>query len=289
MQTVATRVLAWYASALRDLPWRAPGTDPWGVYVSEVMAQQTQVERVAAEWPKWMERWPTPAALAASSPADVVRQWGRLGYPRRALWMHAAATRMVEERGGEVPRDAAALRALPGVGEYTAAAIRAFAFGERTAVLDVNVRRVHARVFDGAAAPGPSITNAEREHHQRFLPDDASSAATLSQAVMEFGAVVCTARDPRCDACPLAGRCAWLRAGKPAIERAARRQPKFAGSDRACRGALMRVLREAHTSVSASALEAAWADALQRERCLDSLVADGLAIPLSRNRFSLPG
>lgn len=283
-----TRVLAWYGAEQRTLPWRAPGTDAWGVYVSEVMAQQTQVERVAVEWVKWMERWPTPAALAASSPADVVRQWGRLGYPRRALWMHAAATRMVEQHGGEVPRDEAALRALPGVGEYTAAAIRAFAYGERSAVLDVNVRRVHARVFDGVAAPGSSVTKAERAHHDRFLPEDASTASVLSQAVMEFGAVVCTARDPHCDTCPLADLCAWNRAGRPAASTSTRRQPKFAGSDRACRGALMQVLREAHAAVPASALEAAWEDALQRARCLDSLVADGLVIPMPRNTFSLP-
>ena len=284
-----TRVLAWYAAEQRTLPWRAPETDAWAVYVSEVMAQQTQVERVAVEWVKWMERWPTPAALASATPADVVRQWGRLGYPRRALWMHAAATRMVAEHGGSVPREDAELRALPGVGEYTAAAIRAFAYGQRAAVLDVNVRRVHARVFDGAAAPGSSITKAEREHHERFLPADAQLASTLSQAVMEFGAMVCRAREPLCDVCPLADRCAWNRAGRPASDRPGRKQPKFTGSDRACRGTLMRVLRESHEPVRASALEVVWEDALQRARCLDSLVADGLVVPLSRNRFSLPG
>lgn len=283
-----TRVLAWYAAEQRELPWRAPGTNAWGVYVSEVMAQQTQVDRVAVEWVKWMERWPTPAALAASSPADVVRQWGRLGYPRRALWMHAAAVRMVEQHGGAVPHDEAALRALPGIGEYTAAAIRAFAYGQRSTVLDVNVRRVHSRVFDGVASPGASITTAEREHHERFLPADASTASTLSQAVMEFGAVVCTARDPHCDVCPLADVCAWNHAGRPTAVKPSRRQPKFAGSDRACRGALMQVLRDTHAAVPMSALEQTWADALQRARCLDSLVADGLVIPLPRNRFSLP-
>lgn len=288
MQTVITRVLAWYATEQRELPWRAPSTDAWGVYVSEVMAQQTQVDRVAVEWVRWMERWPTPAALAAASPADVVRQWGRLGYPRRALWMHAAAVRMVEAHGGLVPNTDAELRALPGIGEYTAAAIRAFAYGQRAAVLDVNVRRVHARVFDGLATPSSSITRAEREHHERFLPADASVAATLSQAVMEFGAVVCKARDPLCGACPLADVCAWMRAGQPASKTPARKQPKFAGSDRQCRGALMRVLREATEPVKASALEQVWSDSLQRMRCLDSLVGDGLVVPLSRERFSLP-
>ena len=284
-----TRILGWYEQAQRDLPWRAPATDAWGVYVSEVMAQQTQVSRVAIEWVAWMERWPTPEALAAASPADVVRQWGNLGYPRRALWMHAAATQMVQQHNGSVPSDDAALRALPGIGEYTAAAIRAFAYGHRVPVLDVNVRRVHARLFDGAAAPAPSVTKAEREHHESFLPQDARLASVLSQAVMELGAVVCTARDPKCGACPVASLCAWRTAGSPAAAATPRRQPRFAGSDRQCRGALMRVLREAHAPVPESALEATWSDALQRTRCLDSLVADGLVVPMPRNRFALPG
>ncbi len=288
VQNVQTRVLAWYTTAQRQLPWRAPATDAWGVYVSEVMAQQTQVERVAVEWVKWLERWPTPKALAAATPAEVLRQWNRLGYPRRALWMHAAATQMVKLHSGRVPKSDLDLRALPGVGEYTAAAIRAFAFGERVPVLDVNVRRVHARVFDGVAAAPHAITKAERDHHEGFLPVDPAVAATLSQAVMELGAVVCTARNPACAHCPLASICVWNLAGQPAAVAAQRKQPKFEGSDRQCRGALMRVLRDAHAAVPASKLEAVWADALQRTRCLDSLVSDGLAIPLPRNRFSLP-
>ena len=288
-QHVAARILAWYDTAERALPWRAPGHGAWGVYVSEVMAQQTQVARVAEVWPAWMQRWPSPAALAASSPAEVVRQWGRLGYPRRALWMHAAATAMVLHHGGQVPRDADALRALPGVGEYTAAAIRAFAFGERVAVLDVNVRRVHARAFFGSGHPAPSVTLAERAHHERFLPADALTAAHLSQAVMEFGAVVCTARAPQCASCPIADSCACLRGGSPTAERRPRKQAVFVGSDRQCRGALMQVLRDAHAAVPASALEGAWTEALQRQRCLDALIADGLVKPLAGHRFALPG
>ncbi len=288
MPAVATATLAWYARAARPLPWRAPGTTPWGVYVSEVMAQQTQVARAAEAWIEWMRRWPTPAALAASSPADAVRQWAGLGYPRRALWMHAAAARMVAEHDGQVPSTDVELRALPGVGEYTAAAVRAFAYGQRVPVLDVNVRRVHARLFDGTALPGPSITVAERAHHEAFLPGDAARAARLSQAVMELGALVCTARDPRCGECPVAASCRWLAAGRPASAAPARRQARFEGSDRQCRGALMRVLRAAHGPVPASALEAAWGDALQRARCLDALVADGLVVPLARRRFALP-
>ena len=282
-------LLAWYEHARRDLPWRSARTTAWGVYVSEIMAQQTQVERVAPIWKQWMQRWPNAAALAAAKPADVLRAWDRLGYPRRALWMHAAAVQMVEQHGGRVPRDAAALRALPGVGEYTAAAIRAFAYKQRAIVLDVNVRRVHSRLYFGADAPSSSITNAEREHHEHFLPEDPATASTLAQAVMEFGAIVCTAKQPACTTCPLRTDCAWAKAGFPIMESRKRKQPKFDGTDRQCRGALMRVLREADAPVPLSQLEVAWADALQRQRCLDGLVADGLVVPLARKRFALPG
>ena len=281
--------MRWYEQHRRDLPWRTTRVTAWGVYVSEVMAQQTQVERVAPLWKQWIARWPNPSALAAASPAEVLRAWDRLGYPRRALWMHAAAQQMVERHGGRVPRDPDALRALPGVGEYTAAAITAFAFRKRAVVLDVNVRRVHARLFFGIAAPTTSITNAEREHHERFLPASDDTAATLAQAVMEFGALVCTAKRPACDACPLRSDCAWAIAGFPAATKARRRQPKFDGTDRQCRGALMRVLRDAAGPVAHSKLEAAWVDALQRQRCLDSLVTDGLVVPLARHRYALPG
>lgn len=253
------------------------------------MAQQTQVERVAPIWRAWIKRWPNAAALAAAKPADVLRAWDRLGYPRRALWMHQAATQMVARHGGRVPRDEMELRALPGVGEYTAAAIRAFAYGQRAVVLDVNVRRVHARLFFGTESPAASITNSEREHHERFLPQDDESASTLSQAVMEFGALVCTAKNPACTHCPVRKQCAWAKAGFPASSAPKRHQPKFDGTDRQCRGALMHVLRTAHGPVQHSTLEAAWADALQRERCLDGLVADGLVVPLARKRFALPG
>ena len=235
-----------------------------------------------------MQKWPSPAALAAASPGDVVRQWGSLGYPRRAIWLHAAAVQIVEEHSGTVPADDASLRALPGVGEYTAAAIRAFAYGQRVPVLDVNVRRVHARLFDGIEVASPSITNAERAHHEAFLPQDSAVAAVVSQAVMELGAVVCTARDPKCSICPVADLCAWRKAGSPIASTRSRKQSRFAGSDRQCRGALMRVLRDAHVPVPASALEAAWSDALQRARCLDGLVTDGLVVPLARKRYSLP-
>lgn len=281
-------LLSWYETSRRTLPWRSKRTSAWGIYVSEVMAQQTQVDRVVPLWQQWVKRWPNPSALAAAKPADVLRAWDRLGYPRRALWMHQAAQQMVLKHGGRVPKSDDDLRALPGIGEYTAAAIRAFAFRQRAIVLDVNVRRVHSRLYFGTAAPPASITNAEREHHERFLPLGGEIASTLSQAVMEFGALVCTAKNPKCSECPLRAQCAWVKAGSPGGQ-SRRRQPKFDGTDRQCRGALMRVLRDSAGPVSASRLQQIWHDELQRGRCLDSLVADGLVVPMSRKRFGLPG
>lgn len=282
-------LLDWYEHNRRDLPWRRPGVSAWGIYVSEIMAQQTQVDRVASAWTQWLKRWPTPAKLAAASAAEVLRAWDRLGYPRRALWMHAAAKQMVAHHDGRVPRDVQALRTLPGVGEYTAAAIMAFAFHRRAAVLDVNVRRVHARLFLGNQFATSSITNAEREHHEAFLPQHDETAARLSQAVMEFGAVVCTAKQPACDACPVRDECAWAKSGFPTSDLRRRRTPAFDGTDRQCRGVLMRLLREAEGFITHSAVEAAWADAMQRQRCIEGLIADGLIVRLARDRYALPG
>jgi len=152
-------VLAWYARNARDLPWRAPGATPWSVLVSEIMLQQTPVARVLPEYLRWIARWPTPAALAAEPAGEAIRQWGRLGYPRRALRLHETATILTRGHGGMVPADRDALLALPGIGSYTAAAVASFAFGQRHAVLDTNVRRVLARLVAGrpTAAAAPSV------------------------------------------------------------------------------------------------------------------------------------
>ncbi|MFP5334732.1 MAG: A/G-specific adenine glycosylase [Actinomycetes bacterium] len=281
-------VLRWYAGAARDLPWRRDDAGAWGVLVSEVMLQQTPVARVLPVWREWMDRWPTPSALAADSPGEAVRAWGRLGYPRRALRLHAAASTVTELHGGQVPDDHAALLALPGVGEYTAAAVSAFAFGRRHAVVDTNVRRVHARAVSGRALPAPALTAGERRVAVDLLPDDDSTAARWSVAVMELGALVCTARAPRCAACPVSRQCGWHAAGRPAHDGPAARGQTWAGSDRQVRGRLMAVLRESPGPVSLEDLRAVWHDDVQRERCLDGLVADGLVQPLSRNRFRLP-
>ena len=274
----------------RDLPWREPGTSPWGVLVSEVMLQQTPVARVEPIWRAWMSRWPSPADLAASAPGDAVHAWGRLGYPRRALRLHAAAEAMVERHVGQVPDTPAELLALPGVGTYTAAAVSTFAFGQRATVVDTNVRRVFARVIDGVGQAAPSLTAAEMDLAATLLPEDAVAARAWSVAVMEVGALVCSARSPRCAGCPVHDLCAWAQAGWPAYRGPERRVQPWHGTDRQCRGAILAVLRATDGPVTASAVGATWTtDDVQRDRCLDSLVADGLVEPLSRNRFRLPG
>lgn len=281
-------VLEWYAVAQRDLPWRRPGATPWSVLVSELMLQQTPVARVLPVHEAWLERWPTPADLAAEPTGEAVRMWGRLGYPRRALRLHAAAVAIVADHGGEVPSDHADLLALPGVGEYTAAAVASFAFGQRHAVLDTNVRRVLARAAAGVALPGPSLTRAERDLATSLLPDEDAVAATWAVAVMELGALVCTATSPACAACPLREQCAWVRAGSPAYDGPPRRAQAWAGTDRQCRGRLMAVLREALGAVHVSSLEAAWGPTEQRERCLAGLLADGLAVQVGPETYALP-
>lgn len=266
-------VLRWYADCSRDLPWRGPDVTPWAVVVSEFMLQQTPVARVEPVWREWLGRWPTPRALAAASAGEAVRAWGRLGYPRRALRLHAAAAALVERHDGEVPDGIDALRALPGVGDYTAAAIAAFAFGRRVAVLDTNVRRVYARVFDGRDEPTSAPTVAEREAALARVPD--VTPASYSVAVMELGALVCRARAPRCSDCPVAVHCRWLAAGKP-VSGAVRRTQSYEGTDRQARGRLLAVLRASPHPVPAMELDASWQDAEQRSRALSSLVADGL-------------
>lgn len=282
-------VNAWYLRHGRDLPWRTPTASAWEVLVSEIMLQQTPVARVEPVWREWLERWPTPAHLAAASPGDVVRAWGRLGYPRRALRLREAAVAITAEHGGDVPRTEAELLTLPGIGVYTAAAVACFAHGERTVVIDTNVRRVLARAVGGVALPAPSLDRADRERATAQVPADRADAAVWNVAVMELGALVCTARAPRCGDCPIEHRCAWVAAGRPVYEGPAHRGQAWAGTDRQCRGTLLTVLRETPDPVSDADLTRAWTrDEQQRLRCLDSLVADGLVEPLADGRFALP-
>jgi A/G-specific adenine glycosylase len=282
-------VLGWFRRNARELPWRGPSPTAWGVLVSEVMLQQTPVSRVLQPYAAWMARWPVLSALAADEPGEAIRMWGRLGYPRRALRLHAAATVCVERYGGTVPDDVAALRCLPGVGEYTAAAVASFAFRQRHAVLDTNVRRVIARAVCGQefAAEGSPRT-AERRLAEQLLPVNPERAARWGAAVMELGALVCASRAPRCDACPLAGVCRWNLAGRPAWTGGARRGQAYEGTDRQARGQLLAVLRESPGPVSATRLAEAWPQPIQRARALDGLVADGLVEAMSGQHYGLP-
>ncbi|MFC3690185.1 A/G-specific adenine glycosylase [Aquipuribacter hungaricus] len=297
-------VVTWYAGAARDLPWRAPGVDAWAVLVCEVMSQQTPVARVVPRWLAWLERWPTPTALADAPAGEAVRMWDRLGYPRRALRLHQAATVVRDQHGGVLPRTSTELLGLPGVGPYTAAATAAFANGERVVVLDVNIRRVLARVTEGVDAPPGAPTRAETARAQALLPDDAARSARWNAAVMELGATVCTARAPRCGTCPVGARCAWAAgeesraSGTDAVETHApgtrvvrprtTRPQAWLGTDRFVRGLLLAELRAEHGTVPTETLEAVGDEPAQTRRCLDSLLADGLAVA-APGGYRLPG
>ncbi|MFE1543747.1 A/G-specific adenine glycosylase [Streptomyces microflavus] len=283
-----TPVIGWFEQHARDLPWRRPEAGAWGVMVSEFMLQQTPVSRVLPVYEQWLARWPRPADLAAEAPGEAVRAWGRLGYPRRALRLHGAAQAIAERHGGDVPSEHAQLLALPGIGEYTAAAVASFAYGQRHAVLDTNVRRVFARAATGIQYPPNATTAAERKLARALLPEEDERAARWAAATMELGALVCTARNEDCDRCPIASRCAWRLAGKPAYEGPPRKAQTYAGTDRQVRGRLLAVLRDALNPVSQAALDAVWEEPVQRARALDGLVADGLVEPLADGRYRLP-
>ena len=283
-------LVGWYAASARDLPWREPGVAAWPVLVSEFMLQQTPVARVLPAYEAWLTRWPTATALASATQADAVRQWGRLGYPRRALRLHACAQVIAAQHGGEVPASISDLLALPGVGAYTAAAVASFAFGQRHPVLDTNVRRVLARLVTGTEPAGRSSASvAEIALAESLLPPAAERrAATWSVAVMELGALICTAAKPACELCPVAAACAWRQRGRPAAAKP-RRTQRYEGSDRQCRGALLAVLRNAPGPVPAATLSDCWPEPGQRQRVLAGLLADGLAESYGTGLIGLPG
>jgi A/G-specific adenine glycosylase len=281
-------VLRWYAQSARDLPWRQPSATPWSILVSEIMLQQTPVSRVLPAHGAWLRRWPEPAALAAATPADAVRQWDRLGYPRRAVRLHASAELITARHGGQVPTSMDELRCLPGVGSYTAAAVASFAFAQRQVVLDTNVRRVLARLVTGDFLPPPGQTVAEVRLAESLLPLDGKLAARWSVGVMELGALVCTAARPRCGDCPVRDQCAWLGLGRPPGS-PRRTAPRYEGSDRQSRGRVLAVLRSATGPVSPEGLDAAWPDSGQQERALAALIDDGLVIRCADGSLALPG
>jgi len=262
-------VLEWFDQNKRDLPWRR--TTPWGVMVSEFMLQQTPVQRVLPVWEKWLAKWPTPRDLAEAKRSDVITDWGRLGYPRRALRLHESATIIARDYKNAVPQDLTDLRSLPGVGEYTAAAIAAFAFNQSTLVLDVNIRRLFARVIDGVEFPTASPSQIERRLRTDLIPSD---GAKWAAATMELGALVCTSKNPDCAACPLKRQCAWRKAGYPKSE-LVRKSQAWVGTDRQCRGVIVQALRE-EKKLSARRLKELWHDSSQVEAALKTLIADGL-------------
>lgn len=283
-----SELLGWYDRHRRDLPWRHPDVTPWQIMVSEFMLQQTPVSRVEPIWRDWIARWPTPSATAAAGAGEIVRAWGKLGYPRRAKRLHECAIVIARDHGDEVPDDVEVLLTLPGVGSYTARAIACFAYQQSVPVVDTNVRRVVARVVHGKADAGAASATRDHAHVSALLPND-STAHTFSAALMELGATVCTARSPKCGLCPLSV-CQWREAGFPASEGPARRPQAYAGTDRQVRGRLLDVLRGNDLPVTSDQLDVVWLrDTVQRDRALESLLADGLVAKTSDGRFALAG
>ncbi|QDQ96499.1 A/G-specific adenine glycosylase [Tomitella fengzijianii] len=279
----------WYAAHGRDLPWRRAGTDAWRILLSEVMLQQTPVARVLPVWERWARRWPAPSDMASATAGEVLREWGSLGYPRRALRLHECAGILAREHDDTVPGDVETLLRLPGIGAYTARAIACFAYGQRVPVVDINVRRVVARTVHGRGDPGPPSTRRDLEDVAELLPAGDADASRFSAALMEFGALTCTARAPACGTCPLT-ECRWRALGFPAYEGPKRTTQKFEGTDRQARGRLMAVLRAAQGPVARERLDVAWTrDPAQRDRALGTLLTDGLIEQTPSGEFALPG
>ena len=284
---VTDPLIAWYGEHARDLPWRHPEFGAWGILVSEFMLQQTQVSRVIPLLAAWLERWPTPADLAADSPAEAVRMWANLGYPRRALWLHRAAEQIATRHDNVVPSDVDDLLELTGIGDYTARAVATFAYGLRHPVVDTNTRRVLARAIAARSQPGPPAKRDLAEMLE-ILPTDAAAAAIVNAATMEIGATVCTSRAPKCDVCPIRHVCAWRLAGYPDTGDTRRKQSKYEGSDRQARGAALRELRAAAArGIPIDMLLGDWHDPAQRDRAISSLLDDGL-IEVSNDNAHLP-
>lgn len=275
-------ITSWFKKNKRDLPWR--NTDAWGVLVSEIMLQQTPVQRVLPVYNEWMKRWPTPAHLAKATPADVIIAWGRLGYPRRALRLHECAKVITSEYKGMIPSTESELRKLPGIGEYTAAAIVAFAFEGRSLVLDINIRRLFSRLYKGEEAPTAAPTKAERAEYAQYVPK--KNAHIWAAATMELGALICTAKNPLCGRCPVSDQCHWRSLDYPASERVKRTQT-WHGTDRQCRGTIVQALRE-NSTLSKKEIHLLWDVPSQVEKAILTLLDDGLIEERRKNTYSLP-
>jgi A/G-specific adenine glycosylase len=268
---------AWGDAVRRDLPWRRT-RDPWAVLVSEAMLQQTQVVRVVERFGPFLDRFPTPGAMADAPLGEVLEAWAGLGYYRRARDLHRTAIAVTAQHEGRVPGTLEALLALPGVGPYTARAVLAFAFEHDHGVVDTNAARVLARAFSGA----PLTAAASQRLADGLVPP--GRAWAHNQSILDLGATVCVARTPHCAACPLTSACAWAAAGcsdpDPAVMTAGtgRPQARFEGSDRQGRGRLLAALRTQELAPGELAERCGWPDdAVRARRVADALVAEGLA------------
>ncbi len=282
MSFLEAEVLTWFAKNKRDLPWR--NSTPWGVVVSEFMLQQTPVVRVLPKWNEWMTRWPIPADLASASTSEVITAWGRLGYPRRALRLHECAKIIAMQFNGKVPETEDVLKTLPGIGDYTAAAIASFAFEAKSLVLDINIRRLFARVIDGVQSPRASLSNIERTSRAELIPE--KKAHVWAAATMELGALVCTSRNPKCDQCPVSSVCAWRSAGYPESDQP-RKVQGWQGTDRQCRGIVVQALRE-NAALHIGEIRKLWHDESQLEKALSTLIHDGLISLNESSLYALP-
>ena len=265
--SIRTALLAWYRPRPHDYPWRRASPDPYAVLVSEVMLQQTQAARVAPAYVAFLVRFPDVRALSSAGRAEILRAWGGLGYPRRAMALREAARAIVRNHGGHVPSDAEELRALPGIGPYTAGAVASIAFGRPVAAVDTNVRRVMARLLHGEE---PDDVPAARLRADADAMVDPAHPGEWNQALMDLGRFVCRPA-PRCEACPLAAGCRFVRDGREARPSRGRPTP-FEGSMRQARG---RVLAELRDRGGASLEELASLTGMTVERA--SAAASGLA------------
>ena len=280
MSSLEKPILNWFKKNKRDLPWR--DTSPWGVMVSEYMLQQTPVNRVLPKWNEWMQRWPTPKDLAKATPAQVITAWGRLGYPRRALRLHAAAQIIAEDFNNKVPEDQETLQLLPGIGEYTAAAIAAFAFEQRSLVMDVNIRRLLVRAIDGEEHPKPTATAREKARQ----PRDICQPRTLTYGLLQqwsLAHLFAHQRIPSCELCPIISQCQWRKNGYPKTD-LVRKSQDWHGTDRKCRGTIVQALRE-NESLTESAIKKLWPEESQVEKALKTLSDDLLIQRLPRNQL----
>ncbi|MFT4148079.1 MAG: A/G-specific adenine glycosylase [Micrococcaceae bacterium] len=298
-------IIDWYTHNQRDLPWRKSDCTPWGILVSEVMLQQTPVVRVLPRWEAWMARWPTPEACAQASKSDILKMWDRLGYPRRALRLHAAAQAITTQ--GFFPANYQELRELPGVGDYTASAVSCFAFKNKEVVIDTNIRRVQARAITGTALPAPTLNASEKKLAAQLLPQQRLKSVQWNAAIMELGALVCTAKAPSCHQCPIHHECQWIKAGRPEAQYQPRGQT-WQGTDRQVRGAIMAILRHASKEIPEelltgpivntnyaeeevqqhlAKLKKLQAPQKQRQKAVETLLQDGLASSYKQG-LSLP-